>query len=66
MVCLLLIVGVSILFLTLQRVLDGDNRINKVMLVTPEGSFPHYDIIQSCTSPNMVFAVLDPLQIVLI
>ena len=63
---ILLIVGVSILFLTLQRVLGSDNRIDNVMLVTPEGSFPHYDIIQSCTPPNMVFNVLHFLQIVLL
>ena len=63
---ILLIVGVSILFLTLRSVLGSDNRTNNVMLVSPEDSFPHYDIIQSCAPPNMVFAVLDFLQIVLL
>ena len=63
---ILLIVGASIIFLILWRVLGGVHRINNVMLVTPEGSFPHYDITQDCTPPSIVFAVLDPLQIVLI
>ena len=63
---ILLLVGASIIFLILWRVLDGVYRINNVMLVTPEGSFPYYVIIQACIPPSIVFAVLDPLQIVLI
>ena len=63
---ILLIVGASIIFLILWRVLGGVNRINNVMLVTPENSFPYYVIIQACTPPSIAFAVLDSLQIVLI
>ena len=63
---ILLIVGASIIFLILWRVLGGVYRINNLMLVTPEGSFPYYVITQACTPPSIVFAVLDPLQIVLI
>ena len=32
--------------------------INTEMLVTPEGSFPYYEVIQACNPPNITAVVL--------
>ena len=64
---ILLIVGVSIILFALWSVLDGISRVNNnVMLVTLEGSFPYYDVVQVRTPAGVAFLVLDSLQILLL
>ena len=60
----IVIVGTNIIYLTLRNVLSGSKNINNVMLVTPEGSFPHYEVTQTCIPPSTTLIVLDSLQIV--
>ena len=49
----LAIVGAYIIFLTvLQVVSGGRNGASIETLVTPEGSFPYYEVVQACTPPN--------------
>ena len=51
------IVGTNIIFLTVWRVFGGVKRMNIEMLVTPEDSFPYYEVIQTCTLPNIIYVV---------
>ena len=51
----LAIVGAYIIFLTVLQVVSGGRNGARIeMLVTPEGSFPYYEVVQVCTSPNIV------------
>ena len=51
----LAIVGAYIIFLTvLQVVSGGRNGASIETLVTPEGSFPYYEVVQACTPPNII------------
>ena len=61
----MVIVGANIIYLTLWSVLGGATNINNnTMLVTPEGSFPHYEVTHTCIPPSTTLIVLDSLQIV--
>ena len=55
----LVIVGAYIIFLTVLQVVGGGrNGASIKTLVTPEGSFPYYEVVQVCTPPNIVAAAL--------
>ena len=36
----------------------GSNGVSIETLVTPEGSFPYYDVVQACSPPNIIAIVL--------
>ena len=58
----LAIVGASIIFLTVLQVVGGSNGVSIEILVTPEGSFPYYKVVQACTPPNIIaIAIFDSL-----
>ena len=54
---ILVIVGTNILSLTLWRVFGGVKGMNIAMLVTPEDSFPYYEVSQTCILPIIINAV---------
>ena len=51
------IVGTNIIFLTLWTVFGGNKVVNIEMLVTPEDSFPYYEVIQTCILQNIIYVV---------
>ena len=54
----LFIVWTNIIFLIVIQVIGDVKGINTEMLVTPEGSFPYYEVIQACNPPNITAVVL--------
>ena len=54
---ILVIMGTNIIFLTLWIVLEGIKVINIEMLVTPEDSFPYYEVSQTCILPNIIYFI---------
>ena len=55
----LVIVGAYIIFLTVSQVVSGGrNGASIETLVTPEGSFPYYEVVQACTPPNIIAGVV--------
>ena len=54
----LAIVGASIIVLTVLQVVGGSNGVSIEILVTPEGSFPYYVVVQACITPNIIAAAL--------
>ena len=51
------ILGTNIIFLTLWTVFGGNKVVNIEMLVTPEDSFPYYEVIQTCILQNIIYVV---------
>ena len=51
----LVIVGANIIFLTVWMAFGGITGINIMTLVTPEDSFPYYEVIQACNTQSMIF-----------
>ena len=62
----LAIVGANITFLTLWIVFGGSNGINLKRLLTPEDSFPYYEIIQDCTPPSVIASTLYDCELLLL
>ena len=55
----LAIVGAYIIFLTVLQVVGGGrNGASIETLVTPEGLFPYYEVVQACTPPNIIAGVV--------
>ena len=54
----LAIVGAYTIFLTVLQVVDGSNGVSIEILVTPEGSFPLYEVVQVCIPPNIIASAL--------
>ena len=50
----LVIVGASIIVLTVLQVVGGSYGASIETLVTPEGSFPYYEVVQACIPPNII------------
>ena len=55
---ILVIVGANIIFLTVWMAFGGITGINIMMLVTPEDSFPYYEVTQVCNTQSMIFLKL--------
>ena len=62
----LIIVGTNIIFLTVLQVVGGRNGVNIEMLVTPEASFPFYEVIQVCIPPHLFGSIIYECEILLI
>ena len=55
----LAIVGASIIVLTVLQVVGGGiNGVSIESLVTPEGLFPYYEVVQACIPPNIITRAL--------
>ena len=54
----LAIVWANIIFLTVLQMIGGFKGMNIEMLVTPEGSFPYYEVVQACIPPNTITIIL--------
>ena len=59
----MVIVGANIIFLTVWIVFGGVTGINNVMLVTPEGSFPYYEVTQVCNTQSMILLLISETDI---
>ena len=53
----MVIVGANIIFVTIWILFEGNKVVNIEMLVTPEDSFPYYEVIQTCILPNIINVV---------
>ena len=51
------IVGANIIFVTVWIAFGGVKGMNTEVLVTPENSFPYYEVIQTCILPNVINVV---------
>ena len=60
---LLVIVGSNIIFLTVWMVFGGVTGINNMMLVTPEDSFPYYEVTQGCNTQSMILLIISETDI---
>ena len=63
---ILIIIGISITYLTILQVIGGFKGMNIEMLVRPEGSFPHYEVVQACVRPIIAVALTECKNMVLI
>ena len=63
---ILIIIGISITYLTILQVIGGFKGMNIEMLVTPEGSFPYYEVVQACVRPIIAAALTECKNMVLI
>ena len=54
----LTIVVASIIFLTVLQVVGGSKTSRIEILVTPEGSFPYYEVVQACIPLNIIARAL--------
>ena len=59
-------VGIDMIFLTLLQVFNGRDSINNEILVTPEASFPFYEVIQVCILPHVFGSVIYECEILFI
>ena len=53
----MVIVGANIIFVTVWIVFGGNKVISTEMLVTPEDSFPYYEVSQTCILPNIIYFI---------
>ena len=62
----LVIVGAYIIFLTVLQVIGGSYGASIETLVTPEGSFPYYEVVQTCTPTNIIAQALFECEVLLL
>ena len=62
----IIMVGIDIIFLTFLQVFNGNNSINNEILVTPEASFPFYEVNQVCIPPHLFGSIIYECEILFI
>ena len=62
----LAIVGAYLIFLTVLQVIGGSYGASTETLVTPEGSFPYYEVVQACSPTNIVAQALFECEVFLL
>ena len=63
---ILVIVGANIIFLTVWMVFGGVTGINNMMLVTPEDSFPYYEVTQGCNTQSTILLIISETDITVV
>ena len=61
-----LVLGSNIIFLTVWMVFGGVTGINNMMLVTPEDSFPYYEVTQGCNTQSMILLIISETDIMIL